>query len=89
MKLKCRVCGQAADLSPLRIGRPHARCASPAGRWMEAAMARTSQPPLVIRKVTGPVGVEGVPVPVNCATPRCTIRVELPPRCDSAAPLLC
>lgn len=69
MKLKCRACGQTADLSPLRIGRPHGRCASPGGRWVETAMARTSQPPLMIRKVTGPAGVEGVPVPGNGAAP--------------------
>lgn len=74
MKLTCRACGQTAVLSPLRIGRPHARCASPGGRWVETATARTSQPVLMIRKViTGPVGVEGIPVPGN-GTVSCNAR---------------
>lgn len=38
MILKCNCCGRTDELSPLRIGRKHAKCFA-GGRWTEAGMA--------------------------------------------------
>lgn len=41
MFLKCNCCGRTDELSPLRIGRKHAKCFA-GGRWIEAGMVATA-----------------------------------------------